>query len=425
MKVLMVTPIKQGSGETITSLHMAEDLVSQGHTVLFLASTFAQRFIVKQFPKRISLLTNDGARNRSIWKSTLRDFCPNVIVFADYPLMFFSGGTAPLALEPGWMESLEALRVCLVTLDHFGFAQRETGLFLGPPHLGLYYQQFPPRPKKMHILLPCPMHEPGEVKGREGLPFRYWKVPLHLPEKMSSAARRQYSRSRDDLLVFHSVPSWAWRHSNALGLTFYEHLPKIFEHYFGKLRQPVTIVSVNNGRLLTSPPGSTIRIVNLGPVPKSEFESLLFGSDLMVTENKLSISLGKAICGLQPCATLKNSYRLVELMERVDGKLLEAIIAMEDARLGSVFPFEVFPTVAREQLDEIGLYRGNTITKGFWELEIYGGKNTVRAVRLMLTDTKIRARLQAGQNSYIRRLQRLRGSTEVLTHLVERDGSLH
>jgi hypothetical protein len=424
MKVLLVTPVKQGSGETITSMHIAEDLVSKGHTVLFLASRFARRFIQKQFPSGISVLTGNGARNHSIWKSTLRAFRPDVIVFADFPLMFFPGGTVPLALEPGWLPSLEALRACLVTLDHFGFAQRETGLFMGPPHLGLHYQEFPPQPENMHVLLPCPMHEPGEVKGRKGLPFRYWTVPLHVPKKNSSAARRKYLRSRDDFLVFHSVPSWAWRHATALGLTFYKHLPKIFECYFGKLERPVTIVSVNNGRLLASSLSSRVRIINLGPVPKSEFESLLFCSDLVITENKLSISLGKAICGLQPCAALKNSYRLVELMERVDGRLREAIMAMEHARLGAVFPFEVFPTVAREQLDEIGLYRGNTITKGFWELEIYGGENTGCAVSHMLTDAKIRSRLASGQHEYIRRLRRLDGGTEVLTRLLERDRSL-
>ena len=90
-----------------------------------------------------------------------------------------------------------------------------------------------------------------------------------------------------------------------------------------------------------------------------------------------------------------------------------------------MFPFEVFPTVGREQLDEIGLYRNNTITKGFWELEIYGGENTGCAVSHMLTDSKIRSRLESGQNEYIRRLRRLNASTEVLTRLLERDRSLH
>ena len=420
----MVTPVREGSGETITSLHMAEDLASKGHIVAFLASDFARRFIEEQFSNRIFLLTEYGPRNHSLWNSTLRQFRPDVIVFADYPLMFFNGGTAPLASEPGWVKSLQTLNVCLVTLDHFGFAQREAGLFLGPPHLGLHYQEFPPQPASMHILLPCPMHEPGEVKGRRGLLFRYRNLPFRPQNKALRAVRQQYLESRDDFLIFHFVPSWAWRHASALGLTFYKHLSKIFGHYFGKLGRRVTIVSVNNGGLLGSSTNAKVRIINLKPVAKGHFESLLFGSDLVLTENKLSISLGKAICGLQSCASLKNSHRLVDLMGHVDGTLREAIIAMESARLGAVFPFEVFPTVGREQLDEIGLYRAIPLLKVFGNLKFMAGKKRF-TVPDVLTDQKIRASLRSHQKSYVRKLRRLRGSTENLTQLLEQETRLH
>ena len=96
MKVLLVTPVKQGSGETITSMHIAEDLVSKGHTVLFLASTFARHFIEKQFPRGIALLTGNGAHNHSIWKSTLRAFSADVLSRRDRP----AGIGAGMAAEP-------------------------------------------------------------------------------------------------------------------------------------------------------------------------------------------------------------------------------------------------------------------------------------------------------------------------------------
>jgi Family of unknown function (DUF6365) len=424
IKALLVTPVEQGSGETITAVHIAQDLIENGHEVLFLASPFARRFIDPSFQGRVQEFGPEGPRNHEIWKSALREFCPDAVVFADYPLLFFPSGVSRLASEPGWVESLDNIGACLVTLDHFGFAQHEMSLFFGPAHLTTFqYQKFPPIPSPMEILLPCPMHEPDAVEGRKGEPFRYWSVPLGVTSSARQRIRRRYLENEDDLLVFHSVPNWAWQAAEALGLPFYEYLPRILEEYLGSVQKQITIVSVNNGELLASPSNSRVRFINLNPIPTAEFEELLFSADLMITENRLSISMGKAICGFQVCAVLKNSYRILDLIPRLKGTLRDSVLAMENIRLGTVYPYEVFPSGMTELLEEIVLYKNNSLTKAFCDTEVFGGDETAEMLRRLLVDQPERKRLQQRQQSYVDKLQALPTSTKVLCDLVEKHRS--
>jgi hypothetical protein len=424
MKVLFVTPVEQGSGETITSLHLAEGLTRKCHEVLFLASEFATRLLRDQFPNEIRTLGTDGPENHRLWDSTLDEFEPDVVVFADYPLMFFAAGAVPLALELGWRESLDSLPMPLVTLDHFGFAQREMGMFFGPAHLSFHYQKFPSIPPRMQILLPCPMHEPTPVAGRRGEAFRYWNLPIEKPEASRPEVRSRFLSNPDDYLVFHSVPNWACTQAERMGLFLYQHLGKIFDYYLRDLPRPVTVVSVNNGSLLEAPAGSRVRIVNLEPLPRPEFECLLFNSDLVITENSVSIAMGKAICCLQPCCVLRNSFTFRQAVDRADGPIRDLVLQMEHERIGAIFPFNVYPIGMVHELQQLILYRHNSLTAAFRPLEIFAGNETKQQLSMLLTDSREQEGMRTAQLEYVRRLQEIGDGTEVLQDIIDRAKSL-
>jgi hypothetical protein len=420
MKVLLVAPVEQGSGETVTCLHLAENLTAAGHEVFFLASAFAGRFLSARFADRLQLLGPDGPTNRRVWDGTIDEVRPDAVVFADYPLLHFVPGASPLASEPGWQDSLDTLDACLVTLDHFGFAQEEMGLFFGPPHLSFQYQRFPAIPPRMRILLPCPMHEPGPVRERRGDPFRYWDVPIEIPDDARHEARaRVMQDGTDGYLILHSVPNWAWRQADLMGLPFYRHLGAIFDHYLRDLERPVTLVSVNNGYLLQTPVGAGIRIVNLEPLPTEEFERLLFAADLVLTENSVSIAMGKAICALQSCAALKNSLGLLEILERTDTTIKDLVMEMERSRMGTVFPFNVYPTGMVDELKRIVLYRDNSLTAAFKAVELFSGADARRQIHALLTDDRERRSLRTAQQEYVDRLRAIGTGADVLERMVE------
>src|SRR6266508_2623364 len=146
-KTLLVTPT--ASGETITAVHVAENLAASGHAVGFLASPFARRMIPQPFGEQVVELTGDADENFCIWREAVEAFAPDAVVFADYPILLSATSSSPLGLQPGWEEHLHGLGACLVTLDHFGFAQCEAGLSFGPPDHPSAQVTFPRLPDGM------------------------------------------------------------------------------------------------------------------------------------------------------------------------------------------------------------------------------------------------------------------------------------
>jgi hypothetical protein len=128
--------------------------------------------------------------------------------------------------------------------------------------------------------------------------------------------------------------------------------------------------------------------------------------------------MGKAVCGLQPAAVLKNSHGVLELMQACTDPVREIVCTMERERLGSVFPFDVYPTGMRDTLENIVLYRDNALTRGFAELEVFGGEATRQALTALLTDGATRAELQANQRRYVDELNAIDDGVTVLERIV-------
>lgn len=413
MRVLFVTPTQ--SGETITAVHVAKSLVDREHSVAFIASPYAHRFLPMEVSENVFELTGDAENNRCLWDRAVETFAPHAVIFADYPILVSPQSSSPLNLTGESLADLQQRKVCLITFDHFGFCQCEEELVFGPRRLCPQHVTFPVLPDGMRIMLPCPMHHPGPSEGRRGDPFRYWDLPLGLTSSLRREVRRSYLRHEDELLIMHSVPSWAWNVAETLQLPFYRFLPEILSYYLRGIDKPVTLVSVNNGRLLPQPSDGSFEIINLAPVTIMEFEKLLFSANLVITENKVSISMGKAICALQPCAVLKNRFELTELSDRMlPGRLREYVLAMEKEHPGSVFPFEIFPLDMTGELEKLCLYRNNDLVTAFEELEIFGGEKTREQFLRLLIDRSTQEALRARQQGYVEMLQRTDDATTLL-----------
>ena len=416
MRVIFVTPSDVSSGEAITALHTAENVRLNGGEVRFLSSAFTARLLKNSFPEEVTEFTPDAKTNVEIWRSALKQFSPNAVVFADYPLLFFSNGAAPLA-DDVWVRNLEEIDAVLVTLDHLGYAQRPLSIYFGPPHLSMHCERTPELPKRMRILLPCPSNEPSEVKGRKGTPFRCLPSQSQLNEGQRRAARAAYLQDANDLLIFHSAAGWASRFANRMHLPHYRFLTDILEHYLSTLERRVTLVSVNNGALLAPSNHPNVSVHNLAPLVKDEFEQLLLACDLVIMENSISQTLGKAVCSLRPAAVLHNSYSLNELLPVADEWLRELLLKLEGIKLGSIFPYEVFPIWRREDVEDLGLFDQNSFAEAFARLELFGGEATREQFAQLLLDERTRAELRSRQETYVNRLSKLDDAYAVLQTL--------
>jgi hypothetical protein len=398
-RVLFVTPCTHSSGEAVTALHVAGDLAARGVECWFAASAGAGHLLGPSVAGRIVALGDSPAGNQSRWQQAIRGLAPDAIVFADYPLLFFSSGTVPLA-DPRWVAALSDFAGALLTLDHVGYAQRRRAVCFGPPHLTFGAEVTVDLPERMEILLPCPTHEPGPVHGRKGVPVRCReRVPRHGGARRREV-RRRYLDGDDGALVFHSVPGWASRLAAQLGLPHYRTLPALLQRYFSGLGRRVTIVSVSDGSLPVPPPVRDVRFVMMPALAPAEYEDLLAAADLMLTDNAVSASLGKAVCSLTPCALLRNTLER-EALQGMDDPAAALAIAMERERPGSIFAFDVFPIWDADTLHDLGFDYAGGYGQSFARLELFGGEATRAAIASLLFDPAARAKLRDAQRRYL------------------------
>jgi hypothetical protein len=422
-RVLFVAPCTHSSGEAVTALHVARDLRSRGIDCWFVASAGAARLLVPAFDGRVIVLGDSLAANQARWRAAMTDIAPDAIVFADYPLLLFASGAVPLA-DARWVDSLQAFTGALVTLDHLGYAQRRQAVFFGPPQLTFGAEVTAELPQCMEILLPCPTHEPGPVRGRKGLPVRYWEPPRALPEERVVELRRRYLDDHEGLLMFHSTPSWATRLAAQLGLPHYRFVPTLLQRHLGGVDGPVTVVSVNDGTLPVPALAHGVRFVHLAALAPSEYEALLAAADLVLTDNAVSASLGKAVRTLTPCALLRNTFELAVLMDRAPEDPTAAIaVAIENERPGAIFPYDVFPVWDERALDQLGFGYAESYGRTFARLELFGGEATRAAIAALLFDAATRAALRTAQRDYVTALEALPSAAEAIAARIARGES--
>jgi len=156
-----------------------------------------------------------------------------------------------------------------------------------------------------------------------------------------------------------------------------------------------------------------VQIVNIGAIGPSQYEALLNASDLFITENRISVSLAKAIHLRKQCAVLHNSRTICDIIDFGPEPLRLLAQEMERVRPGSVFPFEVFPIWARNDLEKLGI-----VNKGiqgvFAMIEIFGGEQSAEEFQGLLIDSSSRERMRDAQSSYLMRVQSLPSPSQVL-----------
>ena len=416
MKALFVTPNSSGSGEAITALHMGQRLASAGHQVSYLTHPYCRGFLERGAAGEVREISNADSEVQRVWERALSDFRPDLIVFADYPLLYLSRRGKRL-LECLEEPALDEIDVKLATLDHLGLAQGPMTIPFGPPHCTLTAHYLPAIPGRIEILSPCPIQSPKGRSGRQRA-FRQYGGSLALDDSRRTAVRKRVLKSEDELLIFHSVPTWALKFCDRYGLPNYQYFQQLVESWLGGLGQPATVVSVNGRQLLGPSTEPNLRLLNLNRISPEEYDELLLAADLMLTDNRISSSLGKAVCGGTPCATLRNSKTLTQLFESADAPTLDIVRRMESEKPGAVFPYEVFPIWSAAELEKLCVLRDNPINECIQVLELYGGEATRERIGKLLLDDDLRAEMRGRCRAYAELLGNLPTSDQTALALL-------
>ena len=444
VRALFVTPTWMATGETATALALAESIVADGGEAWFLASAPSAQIVRPQFGDRVQELSGDLAANQALWRRMIEEVDPNVIIFSELRsfLALRLNRQYPLA-DLGWLRDLDSLDALLVSIDHVGSTpsiQKLMARLSSHMLFRLIANAWRPIFERMRILLPCPLHEPRQVDGRQGRPYRSMTMPLRVdPEIRAQVRARHLGEGHDEgALIFHSVPRWSYRLSRTLKAPLYDHLGEVLTEYLADIAEPVTIVSVNDGTLLRPSPTKRVRVVNLAGLPLAEFDALLLSSDLVLTENIVSFTLAKAV-GNVPGVALVNSWTAQEILDReAEGsEIRRLVMRAARRRAGSIYPHVMYP-VRRPGKGEAPSPRrllfdtaapsiplpdemirvGSTPSSPFIQAELYGGRETRDLFRALLCDETRRAQVRAEDEVYLERQRELPEGVTVLQRLL-------
>ncbi len=411
-KFLLVAPSEMSTGEAVTLVGVAEDLESAGSSCTFLASHGIQRYIEPGFPGQVQTFGESLQDNQRLWADVMARTRPDAIVFADYPLLFFVSGSVPLVSDQ-WVDSLERAGPALFTLDHLGYAQKSRVVAFGPPHMTFGMEVTAALPQSMKVLLPCPINDPAPGSDRCGLPFR--SGPAHeISEVRRRTVRARYVEDARTILVLHAAPGWAVHLARQLRLPHYQFLHQILAELFRGLDRPVVVVSVGSDPLPTPSRPDDFRVFNVPSMPPSDFEGLIAASDLMLTDNAISASLGKAVCLGRACAVLVNSSSVTELYDRRDEPGARWAAAIEAERPGAIFPWDVFPIWNRDDLDRLGFGEGHAFRRCIPRIETFGGDATRATLSELLGDSALRDQLADARRDYMRQVAALPAPAQAL-----------
>jgi hypothetical protein len=411
-RFLLVAPSEMSSGEAVTLVNIAEDLARSGASCSFFTSQGARRYVERAFPGRVQSLGGSLQDNRRLWTQVIEETRPDAIVFADYPLLFFSSGSVPLA-DDEWLDALERAEARLFTLDHLGYAQGQRIVAFGPPHMTFGMEVTAALPASMEVLLPCPINDPAPIPGRRGRAFRCG-VAGEISETERRAVRARYLGDDAGLLVLHTTPGWAVHLARDLGLPHYRFLSELLAEMLAGLRHRVVVASVNADGLLAPAQIRGFRAVNVPPMPPDEFERLIAAADLMLTDNAISVSLGKAVSLDVPCALLANGSSITELQERRSEPGARWAYSIEQERPGAIFPWEVFPIWNRDDLDRLGFGADHAFRRCTARLESFGGDATRATLAELFEDGPLRKAIGDARREYMLQVAELPTASQVL-----------
>ena len=411
-RYVLVAPSEMSTGEAVTLVRMAEDLASAGASCTFLTSQGARRYIEPSFPGQVQSFGALLQDNQRLWTEVMERTRPDAIVFADYPLLFFSSGSAPL-VDAHWVDALERAGPALFTLDHLGYAQKPRIVAFGPPHMTFGMEVTAALPANMTVLLPCPINDPAPGPERRGVPFRSGPAQT-ISEAERRAVRARYVEDERTLLVLHSAPGWAVHLAGELRLPHYQFLYPILAELLQGLDRPVVVVSVRAGAMPAPIQREGFRAFDVPPMPPAEFERLIAASDLMLTDNAISASLGKAVCLGRTAAVLVNSSSFAQLYERRDERGARWAAAIEAEHPGAIFPWDVFPIWNADDLDRLGFGADHAFRRCTPRLEVFGGDATRASLVELLGDSARRRQLAEAQRDYLGRVAALPAPAQAL-----------
>lgn len=404
-KAFIIAPAYLGTGETVNAIVVAEQLREKRVKCTFIASPYGANFVRDKHFDCFEF-TAQKEKNVRIIKDMIKKENPDLVVVADYYLFYLSRDLP----EYLWVGFLEDIDVTTITFDSIGLGREFPSYsYVVTPEL------FPPPRHSIRYRIPSFVEAiiyPGPpFTDAGGAPDEYcgrlYTKDYTVLQYNKKKIREKLGIQEDLKLVFHPVPKWSLSTLGATCPFYHSLMTDVIELYLSWLDTKMKLVCVNPSQQSLYTRG-TVQVEEFEFLPFDLFMQYLFSSDLMITDNLLSATMGKAILNRIPVLLLGNSYSIEEICSLDIGSDVLSVVR-EYVEKGARIPPLPFWTVFKES------YATRDIQNTFMQEELFNAREVYQMMKGILTDVAIQEELRQRQDEYVQKVQALPTMAEIVT----------
>jgi len=435
--IFLLSP-SRAYGEINVAVPLAKGLADQRAEVWFLASPLAARIATRHFPGRVfTMVPNRDVNQVTFWRM-VKKYRPNMVVFSELYEILQPRRMPECPLVDGqFLSDLDQVEAALVFLDFITHVPALTEIATCTECASQFGQATLVRfLKRLRVVLPCPLNEPGDVPGRRGMPYRVRRLPLRLEAPVRERVRGRVlgdtKYGSKGILIVRTGSTWQAKLAKEYGVRVYNHFTELLAAYLRGIRRPVTVVSVSDKQRLARDRSGKVRVVNVSNLDPLEYQRLILSADLVLTDNQIGYTLATTI-GTAVGGVLVNSYEVQDILQREGyGTRISRIVRrIERECPGSIYPHRIFPLPidadvasgeAAERVEHFGpevVRLGRMLSSPYVKIEMYGGKRTAELFHWLLEDPGARKQLHEQDCAYIGRLNAIEDGPTVLSRAFE------
>jgi hypothetical protein len=404
-KVLFIAPAYLGTGETVNALIVADQLSMKKVECTFVVSPYGEN-LLKGKPFASFTFTDDKRKNIKTIKDMIKKEDFDVVVIADYYLFSLSRELHAFL----WINFLEDIGVTTLAFDSMGLGREfPSRNYVVLPNL------FPPPTHNIQytvpsfveaILFPSP-----PFSGSENTPDVYCG---RLYEEDFSTLSYDRGTLREELgvdekkLIFHPIPKWSISTLGVSSPGYYPLMADIVSMHLAQMDVDAQIVCINPSHNTLYRPTGRIQVNPFTYLPYGTFMKYLFSSDLMITDNILSATMGKAILNRVPVFYLANTYSMEEVLSRKNTG--EETLSLVEKHMEGRSDFPVLPFwVTFKKANGV-----QDVLETFIQEELFNSSAVYKKMKDILTDSHAQETLRSRQDEYIRKIQTLPTLAEIV-----------
>jgi hypothetical protein len=363
----------------------------------FVVSPYGEN-LLKDKPFASFTFTEDKRKNIKTIKDMIKKKDFDVVVIADYYLFYLNRELTSFL----WINFLEDIGVTTITFDSIGIGREFPSYrYIGTPEL------FPPRKYNMMstvpsfveaIIFPSP-----PFSGSENTPDVYcgrlYEEDFSTLSYDKGTLRKELGL-KNELVIFHPLPRWSLSTLELLSPGYYPLMADIVTMHIKRMDVDARILCVNSSQNTLYRPTGRIQVNPFTFLPFDTFMKYLFSSDLMITDNLVSATMGKAILNRVPVFLLANTYSMEDIFSLERSDMVVPLIRNHMGENGSVPILPFWNTFKKA-------YAARDFQKTYIQGELLNVEETHKKMKDILTDSHVQETLRSRQDEYIRKIQAL------------------